>query len=116
MKKIIKLLAIAMVLTLLLFSLYSCGNKIKGMYESESVLGTKTVYEFSGVDEVRRTVIGELGSKTVEGDYEIRDADDGGKTIIFDFDDSDDGDDVAWSFSVGSDYIEIAGVRYNKVG
>ena len=114
MKRISKFITVFLILSVALTSLFSCGNKLKGRYESESVFGTKTVYEFSG-NEVKRTISGELGSKTVEGEYEIRDSEDGGKTIILDFDEDDENAGVAWSFVMEDEYIEIAGVRFKKV-
>ena len=49
------------------------------------------------------------------GDYEIRSGEDGGRLIYLDFDDVDDADEVGWNIIIGNGYIEIAGVRYNKV-
>ena len=115
MKRFNKVLLLLTVIAIALLALVACtANGLSGKYESDSVLGTKTVYEFSG-GEVKRTIIGELGSKTVVGDYEIRAGEDGGRLIYLDFDDVDDADEVGWNIIIGNGYIEIAGVRYNKV-
>lgn len=114
MKIVSKITVVFLIMLISFVSLFSCGNKLKGRYESESVFGTKTVYEFSG-NEVKRTISSELGSKTVDGEYEIRDNEDGGKTIILDFDEDDENAGVAWSFVMENEYIEIAGVRFEKL-
>ena len=115
MKKVTRLSLIILTFIITVCSLCACKScyKLEGAYESESVYGTKTVYEFSG-NEVKRTIIGELGSKTVEGEYEIRKSEDGGMTIILDFDADDTEAGEPWSLSVKDGYIEIAGIKYEK--
>ena len=113
MKKILKLLTVGFVILFSLIQLIACSNKVKGVYQSEDVFGTSTVYEFSGND-VSRTIKTELGSKTVYGEYEIREGADGSLSIILDFDE-DDHEATAWDFVKENDYIEIAGIKYNKV-
>ena len=114
MKIISNFILVILILTVALLSLFSCANKLSGRYESETVFGIKTIYEFSG-NEFKRTISSELGSKSVDGEYEILDTKDGGKNIMFDFDGEDENTDVAWSFVMEKEYIEIAGVRYNKI-
>lgn len=114
MKRLLKLIAVGFVIAFSLTQLVACSSKIKGTYQSDDVFGTRTVYEFSGMD-VSRTITTELGSKTVYGEYEIREAEEGGLSIILDFDGVGDDEKTAWEFVRENDYIEIAGIRYNKV-
>ena len=113
MKRFFKLGFFLCMLTFLVALLFACSNKLTGSYQSEEVFGTSTVYEFSGND-VSRTIKSSLGSKTVKGEYEIREKEDGGLSIILDFDE-DDNEVTSWDFVKEKDYIEIAGIRYNKV-
>ena len=72
MKKTVRVLALVMALTMVLFVFASCGKKLSGKYAAE-VLGTGATYEFKG-SKVTITVKA-LGATaaTLEGTYKIED-------------------------------------------
>ena len=115
MKSVIRIILLMSFVFSCVIFFFSCGGTEAplGKYESASLYGTKTVYEFES-DAVSRTIVGELGSKTVVGNYEIVSSEDGKLSIILDF--GEDGENRAsWDFFIGQDYIEIAGIRYDRV-
>ena len=123
MKKVLRFVALSLILVLGIGALASCGAKKvpAGSYEAElSILGqgTKVTYTFSGnkVEAVQKTtVLGMVNTETAEGTYEITENDDGTMQIAFDFEDNDVFEDKTYSYAEGEDYIKIAGVEYQKV-
>ena len=101
MKKTVRILALAMALTMVLFAFAACGTKLSGTYE-----GTLTKLTFDG-DEV--TASDKLGIVKITGTYEIK----GDKmTLTF-------GDDKLslggeHSFEKDGDTIKINGIKYTK--
>ena len=112
MKKTIRVLALVMALTMVLFVFASCGKKLSGKYSAE-LLGTGATYEFKG-SKVTITVKA-LGATaaTLEGTYKIAD-----DQITFTFE-SDDKDAEKYSgtfdFEEKEDSIKIGLVEYKKV-
>ena len=112
MKKTIRVLALVMALTMVLFVFASCGKKLSGKYSAE-LLGTGATYEFKG-SKVTITVKA-LGATaaTFEGTYKIAD-----DQITFTFE-SDDKDAEKYSgtfdFEEKEDSIKIGLVEYKKV-
>lgn len=112
MKKSIRVLALVMALTMVLFVFASCGKKLSGKYSAE-VLGTGATYEFKG-SKVTITVKA-LGSSVleVEGTYKI---DDDKITFTFESDDEDaDKYNGTFDFEEKEDSIKIGLVEYKKV-
>lgn len=112
MKKSIRVLALVMALTMVLFVFASCGKKLSGKYSAE-VLGTSATYEFKG-SKVTITVKA-LGSSVleVEGTYKI---DDDKITFTFESDDEDaDKYNGTFDFEEKEDSIKIGLVEYKKV-
>ena len=111
MKKLVKLMALSLVLVMALGLLASCGKTLSGTYAAET-LGTGATLEFKG-SKVTITVkaLGmELGS--AEGKYKI----DGDK-ITFTFESED--DDVkayngTFDFAEEAEYIKIGLTTYKK--
>ena len=131
MKKIVSLALVCVLLVCSAFALASCmGNKLSGTYVKEtSAFGAtlKVSYTFKGdsveISSVVSSAIGTLNPTTVTGTYEIKETDDGKKTITFNFGDEETPDGaeesgVALSFNEGRDdngsYIEIGGTKYTK--
>ena len=140
MKKIISTILVCALLVASIFTVASCdllGKNISGTYEGSvevNVLVTKVsltlTYEFKGNEvTVKSTAsasgLGSVSSESVTATYEIGEDEDGNKTITFNYGDSEKVDGaaeggVALPFEKGRtddgvSYIEIAGVRYNKV-
>lgn len=112
MKKSIRVLALVMALTMVLFVFASCGKKLSGEYSAE-VLGSGATYEFKG-SKVTITVK-LLGSAvfTAEGTYKIAD-----DKITFTFESDDDKADEyngTFDFEEKEDSIKIGIVEYKKV-
>ena len=95
MKKLTKVLALAVVVAMLCLALASCGKTLSGTYTAEldvAIAGAKTSYTFSGSKvTVTKTanVFGAQKTTEYEGKYEIVEAKDGSMTIKFTFEDSD---------------------------
>ena len=120
MKKVIRLIALGLVLVMGLGMLASCGKTLSGKYSAD-VLGTGTALTFDGKNvkiAITVTLLGEVAS--VDATYEIKD-----DKISFDIaDDEDVSNELAkqvlkafeapMAFEDGGDYIKINGVKYNK--
>lgn len=112
MKKIISLVLACVLLIGCVFALGSCTVLYAGTYENKGLLTTTTIeLKMDG------TVTYSIGSVSVVGEYEIEKNDSGDLVIDLDFEDGSiaemiDGD---YPFEKGDGYIEIAGVRYDKV-
>ena len=112
MKKSIRVLALVMALTMVLFVFASCGKKLSGKYSAE-VLGSGATYEFKG-SKVTITVK-LLGSSVfdAEGTYKID-----GDEITFTFESDDKEADEyngTFDFEEKEDSIKIGIVEYKKV-
>ena len=113
MKKLTKVLALAVVVAMLCLALASCG--LSGTYKNNGLFGLgATELTFKG-----SKVIVEMGSIEAEGTYKI----DGDKiTIEFEDENEDDftGSDLfqllngEHDFEKGDDYIKIGGTKYTK--
>ena len=95
MKRILSAILLCAVLIGSIFTLWSCGGPLSGKYEGD-VFDLK----FSG-DNV--TVLVEGLSATVSGTYEIKEKEDGSKTITFDFID----DELAQEGSIIMNLIDV---------
>ena len=85
MKKTVRILAVAMIATMLCLILASCGKTLSGKYSAE-LLGTGATYEFKGSKvTVTAKVLG-AEAVTIEGTYKIKDDK---ITLTFDGDDED---------------------------
>ena len=131
MKKVLSTIRVCVLIVGSLLTLASCGNTISGTYEGEVnlIIAKYTVtYAFNGNSvEITSTVSGAGGSYTsdpVTATYEIKEDENGKKTITFDYGEAEaeegmEEDGVAVSFVEGEEegvkYIKIAGIRYNKV-
>ncbi len=112
MKKSIRVLALVMALTMVLFVFASCGKKLSGKYSAE-VLGSGATYEFKG-SKVTITVK-LLGSSVfdAEGTYKID-----GDEITFTFESDDEEADEyngTFDFEEKEDSIKIGVIEYKKV-
>jgi len=123
MKKIVRIVAVALVAVMLCCALVACSKKLSGTYEAEidvALASYKVEYEFSGskvtVTTTADSIITSENVKSYEGTYEIKELDNGKMEITldfetegtlvksgtYDFSETDDGD------------INIAGVTYKK--
>lgn len=116
MKKIISLILACVLLIGCMFSLASCSAFLVGTYENKGLLTTTTIeFKLDG------TVTYTVGSISLVGEYDIEKNDNGDLEIELDFEDDSVADfiDGEYSFAKGKEngkaYIEIAGVRYDKV-
>ena len=119
MKKVIRLIALSLVLVMALGVLASCGKTLSGKYSAD-ILGTGTTLTFDGKNvKVAVTVLSQEVA-SVDATYEIKD-----DKITFDFVDedkveNDKAKDVleSWkapaTFEEGDGYIKIGGVKYTK--
>lgn len=130
MKKVLSTVIVCVLILGSLLSLASCGKTISGTYEGEvNLLVAKytVTYAFSGKNvEITSTLSSAVGSYTTEpvtATYEIKEDENGKKTITFDYGDAEakDGmeeEGVALSFDEGEEngvkYIKIAGIKYTK--
>ena len=96
MKKLTKVLALAIVVAMVCVALASCGKTLSGTYTAGGDLaglaGAKTSYTFSGSKvtvSVTTTLLGSQKTTEYEGKYEIKEADDGSMTITFTFENED---------------------------
>jgi len=112
MKKLTKVLALAIVVAMACLALASCGG-LSGKYKLDALVGGAT-YEFKGN---KVTITAEvLGfEKSFEGKYKlVKDGD--AQKIEFTFENSDAKEYACtFSFEKGEDYIKIGGVRYKAV-
>ena len=131
MKKVLSTILVCVLIVGSLLSLASCGNTISGTYEGEVnlfVAKYTVTYAFNGNSvEITSTVSSVGGSYTsdpVTATYEIKEDENGKKTITFDYGEAEaeegmEEEGVAVSFVEGEEegvkYIKIAGIRYNKV-
>ena len=121
MKKMTKIIAIALVLVTLVCVFASCGKKLSGKYSGEINLGIgsyKVTYNFKGSNVVVTHTASSMltGSETVEveGKYEITESDNG-MEITFTFEEENDvAKSKTYSFEEGEDYIKIGGIQYDK--
>ncbi len=122
-KTFIKVLTLTLVAVMLVCSLASCAKKVpSGSYEAELDLfgqSWNVTYTFKGskVEAVSKTtVLGNVNTVTAEGKYEIVENDDGTMEITFDFEEENDSfKDSTVTYKEGDGYIELGGVKYNKV-
>ena len=120
MKRIISAVLVCVLLVGCMFALASCGKTLSGKYSADAFGVAGTSYEFSGKKvDIKFTVLG--FEKTVSGEYEIAENDDGELEITFTFaSDEEDADDFkgTHSFSEGEEdgvkYIKIGGIKYKK--
>lgn len=115
MKKLTKVLALAIVVAMACLALASCGG-LSGKYEGGGFAGAgETELTFKG----NKVTIEKLGLEA-EATYKIDD-----DKIEFTFEDKEEDDAASWddllrlwegehSFEKGDDYIEIDGVKYEK--
>ena len=112
MKKLTKVLALAVVVAMACALLASCGG-LSGKYELDAIVGGAT-YEFKGS---KVTITAEVVGfkKSFEGKYKIvKDGD--AQKIEFTFEDKDAEEYTgSFSFEKGEDYIKINGVKYKAV-
>ncbi|GEM_PF-553519 len=116
MKKMVRILAVAMVTVLLSLALVSCGGP-SGTYGDKSGLAG-VQYTFSGSKvTVTAAVLG--FEKSFEGTYKMGKDDEGNKTITFTFE-SDDASAYSGTLSYGEgkddngSFITLGGVSYYK--
>lgn len=114
MKKFIRVLAIAMILSIACVTLASCA-KLSGTYENNGFWGIgSTELTFKG-----NKIIVEMGEIEAEGTYKIDD-----DKITIEFPDENE-DDLSWGdiflllngehdFEKGDDYIKIGDTKYTK--
>ena len=122
-KTFIKVLTLTLVAIMLVCSLASCGKKVEsGSYEAEiEVFGQSwnVTYTFKGskVEAVNKiTLLGNITTETAEGKYEIVENDDGIMEITFEFEEENDSfENKTVTYKEGDGYIELGGVKYNKV-
>ena len=131
MKKIVSAVLVCVLLLSCVLTLASCAKVITGTYEhtyGSEAAGYKVTYAFNGTKvEVTRQLVSAIGSlnpTVVEGTYEIKENEDGEKTIVFDFsgEETEEGvaeEGVELSFSEGNKdgkaFIEIGGVEFVRV-
>ena len=123
MKKSIRVLALVLALTAVLFVFAACGKTLSGEYSAEIdivVLKYTATYEFKGskvtATKVTNPLIGDSKTTTLEGTYEIAEKDDGTMEITITLDSED--DDIksgTFTFEEGENYIKIGLVKYDKV-
>ena len=116
MKKVLSVIAVAMLTVMLCMSLTACGA-LNGTYgDASGLVGVE--YKFSGSNvEVTYGVVG--FTKTTKGTYKTEKDSDGNNTITFTFEDSDASKyQGTYSFNTGKDdngeFIVIGGVTYYK--
>ena len=124
MKKVLRLIALGLVLVTGLVMFASCGAKTvpAGSYEAElEVLGqsARVTYTFSGnkVEAVKKvTLFGTVNTETADGTYEIVENSDGTMEITFDFkEETDSFKDQTLTYKESESYILLAGVEYDKI-
>ena len=112
MKKLTKVLALAVVASMLCLVLASCGG-LSGKYEADALGLAGATYEFKG-NKVTITVDVVGFEKSFEGKYKLVKEDDKQK-IEFTFEDAEaEKYTGSFSFEKGEDYIKIGGVKYKK--
>ena len=122
MKKSMRILALVLALSALVFVFAACGKTISGTYSAEVdvvVLKYTATYEFSGnkvtATKVTNPLIGDSITVELKGTYEIIENDDGSMDIKLEFETSDDHiKGGTFDFEEGDDYIKIGLVKYNK--
>ena len=121
MKRSIRIFALAMAILMLAMTFAGCGKKLSGKYSAD-VLGTGTTMTFDGSDVkigITVTLLGEVAS--LDATYKIKD-----DKISFDIANEEEiTNDLAKKvirsleepvdFLEGEDYININGVKYEKV-
>ena len=116
MKKLTKVLALAVVVAMACLVLASCG--LSGKYEA-TAWGTGTELEFKGSKVYMTFKFAGLSSDPVEGTYQIS-----GDKISFDFTSDDYSDKVndmlknfngELAFEKGDGFVKIGGTKYNAV-
>lgn len=115
MKKVVSSILVCVMLLSCVLVLASCAKTLSGTYENTS-FGITTAYTFDGNKVSIKYSAGGF-SYTYDGEYEIKDNDEGETVIVFTFGD----DDAAkyegeHSFSQGTEdgasYIKIGGTQY----
>ena len=118
MKKIPSLLLIIVLTFTLMFSFSSCKKKINGKFQDEIGM---TTYEFTENGVTLHIMVYDIGVKSFEGTYEIRENKNDEMTITFSFV-SDEVESYSGEFEYsegndnGAEYITIGFIRYNKIG
>ena len=114
MKKIISAVLVCMLLVGCVLALASCSKMLSGTYRED--LAGNVEYKFVGNKVTKTTdkIIG--GDEVKEGTYSISEADDGSKSITFEFE----GEAAETHRFVegeenGQKYIKIGLLKYNKV-
>lgn len=122
MKKMTKILALVLVLSMVCVIFAACSKTISGTYKAAlgntSIVGGETVYKFSGKKVTISVTAGIAGfEKTTdfEGTYEIKKNDEGKMTITFTFE-ADDADkyNQTVSFEETDNGIKLGGIEYTK--
>ena len=123
MKKIVKILAVFMIISMLSVSLVSCSKMVTGKY-SATFLGVETTFEFGVLGSVTKTTVIPktifTDEETVvkEGKYEIMEDNENPEKLVIAFEFEDE-ERVTYSFSQGEidgeKIIIIAGVEFSKV-
>lgn len=114
-KKITRVIALALVFSLVCIALASCGKTLSGTYENNGVFGLGAAeLTFKG-----SKVTIEMGGIKAEGTYSVDE-----DKITIEFVDSDENDvslgdlfqvfNGTHSFEKGDDYIKINGTKYTK--
>ena len=123
MKKIVKILAVFMIISMLSVSLVSCSKMVTGKY-SATFLGVETTFEFGVLGSVTKTTVIPKTIFTDEetvvkkGKYEIMEDNENPEKLVIAFEFEDE-ERVTYSFSQGAidgeKIIIIAGVEFSKV-
>lgn len=115
MKKLTKVLALAIVVAMACLALASCGG-LSGKYKADALGLAGATYEFKG-NKVTITVeaIGGILETSFEGKYKlVKDGD--AQKIEFTFEDSEaEKYSGSFSFEKGEDFIKIGGIKYKAV-
>ena len=122
MNKLLKSVALSLVIVMLCLTLASCGKTLSGSYEGEVDLGVAkytATYTFKGskvsVEKKTTTILGTVNTVEYEGTYEIAKNDDGTMEITFSFENGDEEiKSGTFAFEEGDDYIKIGVAKYTK--
>ncbi len=109
MKKLTRILSLALILVMVLTVLASCGTRLSGTYKSDAVISL-TSFTFDGDKFTQKTAIFEIN-----GTYEIK-----GDEITLTYDSAlaekfNLSTTVTFSFEKDGNAIKIDGNKYNKV-
>lgn len=116
MKKTLKIASLMLVLVMTVFVFASCGKTLSGTYKSDSILGSSTTIEFTGINKYKSVTDALIGNNIVEEGTYVIDEEAGEITFTFE----QDGEEATRtsSFAQGEEdgvkYIKIDGIKYNK--